>query len=337
MLYNILSSKLGENKIVVLAAVLAFVLTFVLLIKPFGFLPRDGGKFVIDKDGNKVEVNKGSDGKVTGVGIVLVIVWLLSIFLVFPVSFTMEGHKESGGFAFFLCLSFLMMMTGYLDDSAKAPWGELIKGILDLVMAVTAAVTFVLFNSTDVVFFGNVIHIPIVVYVALATALIWASINVTNCSDGVDGLCGSVSAIEFVGYAYIFRRTYFSAAGLVFAFVLVAYLAYNWNPSKVLMGDAGSRTIGFWLAILAMMSRHPFSFLILSLVFIFDGGLGLLKLALLRVTKSKLNLFKNIRFPFHDQLRKNMGWKVPYISLFFAGLEVVFVIITTLIIKKFGL
>ena len=230
-----------------------------------------------------------------------------------------------------------MMMTGYLDDAAKAPWGELIKGILDLVMAVTAAVTFVLFNSTDVVFFGNVYHIPIVAYVILATALIWASINVTNCSDGVDGLCGSVSAIEFVGYAYIFRRTYFSAAGLVFTFVLVAYLAYNWFPSKVLMGAAGSRTIGFWMAILAMMSRHPFSFLLMSLVFIFDGGLGLLKLALLRVTKSKLNLFKNIRFPFHDQLRKNMGWKVPNIAILFAVLEAVFVIITTLIIKFFGL
>ena len=67
MLYSILSDKLGENKIVVLAAVAAFILTFILLAKPFGFLPRDGGKFVIDKDGNRVEVNKGSSGKVTGV------------------------------------------------------------------------------------------------------------------------------------------------------------------------------------------------------------------------------------------------------------------------------
>jgi len=337
MLYNILSGKLGENKMVVLAAAVAFILTFILMAKPFGFLPRDGGKFVTDKDGNRIEVNKGSNGKVTGVGILMVIVWLFSIFMFFPVGFTMEGHKESGGFAFFLCLSFLMMMTGYLDDSARAPWGELIKGILDLVMAVTASVTFVIFNSTDIVLFGTTIHVPAVLYVLLATALIWASINVTNCSDGVDGLCGSVSVIELVGYAYIFKRTYFSAAGLVLVFVLVAYLAFNWNPSKVLMGDAGSRTIGFWIAILAMMSGHPFSILLMSLVFIFDGGLGLVKLALLRVTKSKINLFKNVRFPFHDQLRKNMGWKVPYISLFFAALEILFVIIMTLIIKHFGL
>ena len=337
MLYGILSDKLGENKIIVLTAVAAFILTFILLARPIGFLPRDGGKFVTDKDGNKVEVNKGSSGKVTGVGLLMVIVWLLLIFLLFPVNFTMEGHAESGGFAFFLCLSFLMMMMGYLDDVARAPWGELIKGMLDLVLAVTASVTFVLFNSTDVVFFGNEIHIPKVLYVVLATALIWASINVTNCSDGVDGLCGSVSAIEFVGYAYIFKRTYFSAAGLVFAFILVAYLAYNWNPSKVLMGDAGSRTIGFWMAILAMMSGHPFSFLLMSLVFIFDGGLGLLRLVLLRLTKSKVTFLKNVRFPFHDQLRKNMGWKVPYIALFFAGLEIVFVVIMTLIIKQFGL
>ena len=81
MLYGILSDKLGENKIIVLTAVAAFILTFILLARPFGFLPRDGGKFVTDKDGNKIEVNKGSSGKVTGVGLLMVIVWLLLIFL----------------------------------------------------------------------------------------------------------------------------------------------------------------------------------------------------------------------------------------------------------------
>ena len=33
--------------------------------------------------------------------------------------------------------------------------------------------------------------IPKAVYIILGIVLIWISINVTNCSDGVDGLCAS--------------------------------------------------------------------------------------------------------------------------------------------------
>ena len=107
-----------------------------------------------------------------------------------------------------LALTVVMMITGYLDDAAKAPWGELIKGILDFILAVIAAITFVIYNSTDVQLFSLHFHIPKVLYVILAVALIWGSINVTNCSDGIDGLCGTVSIIELFAFAMLFFRLY---------------------------------------------------------------------------------------------------------------------------------
>ena len=100
------------------------------------------------------------------------------------------------------------------------------------------------------------------------------------------------------------------------------------------MGDAGSRTIGFFLALLAMKSGHPFAFLLLSFVFIFDGGLGLVKLTILRVFK--VNPFKNIRFPFHDHLRKNKGWKIYSIVIFFAIIQIIMSVITGVIIHVCG-
>lgn len=333
MLYNLLSTKLNDNIIVVIASIFAFAVTFILLAKPFGFLPKDNGKYVKDKNGKRVEVNKGSDGKITGVGVVFIPVWLLSMLIFLPV-----GFKSGKDMLLLFILSFAMMMTGYLDDAARAPWGELIKGMLDLVLALAAAVVFVLNNSTSVMFFGHSFVINKVIYIILATALIWGSINVTNCTDGVDGLCGTVSVIELFGFSMIFGRTLrvYSATGLVLAFVLVAYLAYNWNPSKVLMGDAGSRTIGFWLAIMAMKSGHPFAFILMSMVFLFDGGLGLLKLSILRITHSRVNFLGNIRFPFHDHLKKNLKINVLGIVLFFSIMEVVFVAITAVIIKICG-
>ena len=123
--------------------------------------------------------------------------------------------------------------------------------------------------------------------------------------------------------------------------IIAAYLfAWNlrfrtyWFPSTVLMGDAGSRTIGFFLALLSMKSGHPFAFLLLSLVFIIDGGLGLVKLTLLRTIHA--DPFKNIRLPLHDHMRKNKNWSIPKIVIFFALCQIVMSVITGVIIHVFS-
>ena len=264
MLYNLLNPRFTYKTIVLIASIVAFISTFILMAKPFGFLPRDGGKFVTDKDGNKVEVNEASSGKVTGVGMVFIPIFiLLSILFVIPAA----EYKSRAGIeaVIYLGLILIMSIVGYLDDSAKSPWGELIKGILDFVLALVAAVVFVIYNSSEISFLKWSFNLPKWFYVILAVALIWGSINVTNCSDGVDGLCGTVTVIELLGFMYIFGKNMpiYSAMACILAFVLVAYLSYNWNPSTVLMGDAGSRAIGFLLALLAMKSGHPFAFIIL--------------------------------------------------------------------------
>ncbi len=325
MLYNLLSSKLSDNVILVIASTIGFVLTYMLLMKPAEFLPRDGGKYVIDAEGRRVAVNEASNGKVTGVGFLFVLVFLGIVLLFIPIS------KEM---IIYVILSAFMMLTGFLDDASRSPWGELIKGILDLILAFLAAISFIIFNGSDVSFLGLNFHIPVVLYAILAVALIWGSINVTNCSDGVDGLCGTVSVIELIGISVIFRNSLgkYSGFGMILSFILVAYLAYNWFPSTALMGDAGSRTIGFIIALLCMKTGHPFGFILFSMVFLFDGGLGLLKLAIMRVTKKPF--LEKIRFPFHDELRKNRGWKIPAIVVFFAICELIFVIIEGVIIKS---
>ena len=323
MLYSLLSNKLSYNVIVVIAAAVGFACTFLILAKPPRFLPRDGGKFIIDKDGNRQAVNEKSNGKVTGVGLIFVLIFLLCSILFLP--FSME-------LLIYIVLGFFMMMTGYLDDTAKNPWGELVKGILDLALSVATVIVFLVYNSSEVQFFGMTFHMPVVVYAILGTMLIWASINVTNCSDGVDGLCGTVSVLELFTLYMLFANAIGDKAGIsmILAFVIVGYLAYNWHPSTVLMGDAGSRTIGYMIALLCMLSGHPFLFLILSLVFIFDGGLGLLKLAVKRVFKIKF--LDNIRFPFHDELRKNKGWGIKKIVIFFALWQVVMCVLAAVII-----
>lgn len=320
MLYSLLSNHMSDTVITIIGAAFACVITFILYIRPAGFLPKDHGKVVTDPNGNVIPINTKSKGKITGAGFIFVLVFLITSLLFLPI--TLER-------VLYIILCLAMMITGFLDDSAKAPWGELIKGLLDLGLAAAGSIIFVIFNGTKVQFFGNEFTIFPVIYVILGIALIWGSINVTNCSDGVDGLCGGVSVVELIAFFLLFEG--YGNMGIILAAVLIAYLCYNWFPSKLLMGDAGSRTIGFFLALLCMKSGHPFVFVLLSLVFLVDGGLGLLKLALMRTIH--LNLFGKIRFPLHDEFRKNRGWKVPKISLFFIICEVIMAVITWLLVR----
>ena len=100
----------------------------------------------------------------------------------------------------YLVLLAAAMMTGFLDDCSRAPWGELKKGLLDFAIAVMVAVTFLNFNSSvvDFAIFGGSITIPPVIFGILTVVLVWVSINVTNCSDGVDGLSGTLTIITLI-------------------------------------------------------------------------------------------------------------------------------------------
>ncbi len=323
MLYQVLKDTFQDWVILVIGTGCGFILTTLLLWKPFSFLPKDGGKTVISPEGETIVINDKSSGKVTGVGLVFVLVFLLMSLLFLPLDAELLIYAG---------LMLLMMITGYLDDASSVPWGELVKGLLDLVLSIGAVVTFLIYHGSTVTVFGNTFEMPVWLYGILGVILMWMSINVTNCSDGVDGLCGSVSVVTLVAYFLLFQTVMptYSWMGILLAGVLLAYLIYNWNPSKVLMGDAGSRTIGFLLALLAMQSGHPFIFLLMSLVFIFDGGMGLVKVTLIRVLH--VNPFKNVLFPFHDHMRKKMGIPIKLIPVIFVALQVLFCGIAALIV-----
>ena len=119
----------------------------------------------------------------------------------------------------------------------------------------------------------------------------------------------------------------FSLAG-----VLMGYLWHNAFPSKVLMGDAGSRALGFYIGCAVMVSGNPFLIIVTSSIIMINGGMGLLKVALLRFFKIKI--FANIRFPLHDHMRKNRNWSPTQVLLKFLIIQLLITIGTIGIIFK---
>ena len=102
---------------------------------------------------------------------------------------------------------------------------------------------------------------------------------------------------------------------LTMAGLVMGYLWHNAFPSKCLMGDAGSRALGYFIGVCVMVSGNPFIIFATSSIIFINGGMGLLKVALLRFFKIKI--FENIRFPLHDHMRKNRGWSPTQVLLKF--------------------
>lgn len=280
-----------------LGVVIAFFIAFV------GFSVF---KNVLPKDQGREFAHNGalSEGKPRGAGIIMIFAFVISSVVV--ISLDVE-------YIAYLLLVFGSMITGYLDDAASTPWSETKKGILDLIISLGAAVSYWYYNSSKIVIatLGIDIELPAVVFIILATILVWVSINVTNCSDGVDGLCGSLTVISlFSAYILIHKLDCdesFEKILLVMIASILAYLWFNGSPSKLLMGDAGSRALGVMLAIAFMKSTAPMMFVPCALIIIIDGGLGLVKLSAIRYLKWK-KFMSNVRTPIHDHMRKNKNW-----------------------------
>lgn len=308
---NYFMSGIEQDVVSFIGIMAAFFLTCIFMMKCSGLLPKDAGR-AYAHDG------KLSAGKPRGAGFIFVLVFL-GVSLLFG-----DITREN---LIYLVLITAAMMTGFLDDCAKTPWGEYKKGLLDFLIAVMIAVTFVNFNSTTVylAMTNQTIEIPPVIFGLLTVILVWVSINVTNCSDGVDGLSGTLSIISLLTLYIIMKLAgtdmEFGYFVLLFVTCILGYLWFNATPSILMMGDAGSRAMGLVIAIAALKCRSPFLYLLAALVLILDGGLGLVKVALLRFLKIKI--LANTRTPLHDHVRKVWNWSNTQAVYRFAIIQIV--------------
>ncbi len=341
----------------------AAILAWFLLPRLWDRLPRDRGKALCsDLGGMK------SAGKPTGAGFWVSLIALPVVVLFAPL--------KAWDFAAVLSL-YAAMLFGYLDDRALVPWGELKKGLLDAVVSVAIAVfiflghhetvngepvmlTWLPFVKGAVVMNGvGVWCVHAWVYVPVAAFVLWFTMNATNCSDGVDGLAGTLTVIALamlavvlyvvVGYRpvahYFLIPVYAEAARwaivvMTVAGAFAAYLWYNAEPSKILMGDAGSRYLGMLVATASLMTGNPLIVLALAPIVLVNGGGGLGKLVLLRIAKrvgfdiGEGSIIRKIRFPLHDHCKKNLRWSNAQVLMRFVLLQLVVMPILLLVLLK---
>ena len=355
-------------------AMLAAIIVWRYLPRRWDRLPRDRGKALV-KDG------QASAGKPTGAGFPMMTLTLPVLLLVLPWALPGIDTAQTAGelwqsirsaaarpsqwylfvnpqWGIVGCL-FAAMITGFLDDKATRPWGRLKKGLLDAAVAFATAAFLCRFHDVTVwfPFWKNPVTLHWAVYVALSVPILWITMNATNCSDGVDGLAGTLTLMSLFGMAaflygvvghkeiaqYLLVPHNPEGARWAILCATVAggtagYLWYNAYPSQVLMGDAGSRALGLLVGVAALASGNPFLVLVMAPVVLVNGGTGLVKIVLLRML-ARMGLdtgaipkpgerpcwaarkLRSVRFPLHDECKVNLKWSNPQVLMRFMLLQ----------------
>jgi UDP-GlcNAc:undecaprenyl-phosphate/decaprenyl-phosphate GlcNAc-1-phosphate transferase len=154
----------------------------------------------------------------------------------------------------------VMFVVGALDDLIDvSPPAKVAGQVLAASMLVLFGVTMFFFRMPF-----NMFHTDTVVlgsdWAPLVTAL-WVVLmtNAVNLIDGLDGLAAGIVAIGG-GALFLFADRLSSAHALttpnigpliaiIAVGVCVGFLPFNWNPSRIMMGDAGALFLGVLLAV----------------------------------------------------------------------------------------
>lgn len=284
--------------------------TWIVLPRLWSLLPKDRGRaFAVNAD--------QSVGKPVSAGLIFV-----SIFCVAALIFVPFGAVCLRTTPFIVAA----MIVGYFDDR-RGGFSEYQLAIMDLVIALGASIVICGFGKTLIWLPGwkGVLALGPWLAIPLATGVVWLSINATNCSDGVDGVSGSLTATAItilagLLYAVIGNEVVAQHLNIpvnpeganwaIMAFLMTGcvagYLWYNAAPSALLMGDSGSRPLGLLIGMLVVATGNPLFLLLVGSVIVLNGATGLVKVALLRFLG--VRVLAGVRFPLHDHCRKELGW-----------------------------
>lgn len=147
------------------------------------------------------------------------------------------------------------------------------------VQAIAVALALATFQDAGLVFQGV---LPPVLD-RLAAALLWLwFINLFNFMDGIDGISGVEAVSLGAGLALVAWLAGFAASLVALPALLAAaalgFLAWNWQPARIFLGDVGSVPLGFllgWLLLITAAQGHWLAAAILPLYYLADTTITL--------------------------------------------------------------
>ena len=242
-----------------------------------------------------------------------------------------RGFSKISVMALIVSLGFFVV--GFLDDFIKIKFKRNLgltamqKTLFMLVVSIIASI-FSYRQGLDFVYmpflnkrvYLGLFSIILNVFVFLAT------VNGANLTDGLDGLCASVSTIVFLAFAVIISLQTFCYSSIylsvdeyynltllsvIFSGGLLGYLLFNVNKASVFMGDTGSLAIGGAISSIAIFSGNSLYIPFIAITFVISVISVIIQVIYFKKTKKRV--FKMAPYHHHLQMIGKSEWQISYI------------------------
>ena len=148
-------------------------------------------------------------------------------------------------------------------------------------------------------------------------AVIYGAVNAVNFTDGVDGLCASVTSTAAIAFCIAALMTKFLGISVLAAALMggvLGYLIWNYYPSKVMMGDTGSMFLGGMVVALAYAIDCPIILVFFGIIYVIEALSDVLQIGYFKITHGK-RIFKMAPIHHHFEM---CGWKERKIVTIFS-------------------
>ena len=158
-------------------------------------------------------------------------------------------------------------------------------------------------------------------YYPVAAFLIIGFVNAVQITDGIDGLCGSVTFVYGIAFVLITSLTAsrsMSMLSVALAAGCLGYLLWNFHPAMVFMGDTGSMFLGGLVVALAFGLEMPLLLFLCGIVYLCEALSDIIQVGYYKLTHKRV--FKMA--PIHHHFEMS-GWSENKIVAVFSPMTAI--------------
>jgi UDP-GlcNAc:undecaprenyl-phosphate/decaprenyl-phosphate GlcNAc-1-phosphate transferase len=178
---------------------------------------------------------------------------LAIVFLVLGISLWVANQVEINRSVIYVVLGTILALVGWRDDifSLSPNYRFVVQGLVAIISILAMG-------------YFKIVRIPLLGEINLGTfgiviTFLWiiGMINAYNFMDGIDGMAGGVALVAGLGWMILSSNVdnpFVFWVALSIAATSLGFLAHNWSPAKIFMGDVASTFLGYSFAVLPLLS-----------------------------------------------------------------------------------
>ncbi len=270
-------------------------------------------------DGPKEHLKKQGTPTMGGIFIALAVVIAVLVSII--------GHGFSAEAMIVLFLSIAFGAIGFMDDflKIKKHQSEGLNPGQKLILQLIVTLIFAYLSYTHgnmggkiwIPFLGmgegarSYIELPALIYFPFVVIAVLGTDNGVNFTDGLDGLCSSVTAVTaaFFAVSALLMGSGVAITASAVCGALMAFLMFNVYPAKVFMGDTGSLMLGGFVAGAAVVLGMELYIPIVGFIYLIEVVSVIIQVAYFKKTKGK-RFFRMAPIHHHFELCGNSETRI---------------------------